>query len=102
MQHAHVSAHKLYQGEVSQCKRALTGLLMLRSAPVVTCKFGQDDLLHDGGQQAVVHVSLLQGAVLVEAVEQQRLEPDHVLEVFTLSLNRAKDKTREVEVRTEL
>lgn len=60
---------------------------------MATCEFGQDDLLHDGGQQAVVHVPPLQGAVLVEAVEQQRLEPDHVLKVFTLCLNRNRNRT---------
>lgn len=60
----------------------------VRPARVATCEFGQDDLLHDGRQQAVVYVPPLQGGQLVKAVEQQRLEPDHVLKVFTLCLNR--------------
>lgn len=67
---------------------------------MATCEFGQDDLLHNGGQQTVVDVPPSQGAVLIESVEQERLEPDHVLKVFTLSLNRKGD--REMDSRTEL
>lgn len=95
-------ATSVYRTEVSQCQRAIIGPLVFRSAPMVTCEFGQDDLLYDGWQQVVVHVPPLQGAVLIEAVEQQRLEPDHVLEVFTLSLNRNRKKRRKVDVRTEV
>lgn len=57
------------------------------SACLATCQFGQDDLLHDGGQQADVYVSFLQSAELIETVKKQRLKPDHVLEIFTLCLN---------------
>ena len=51
-----------------------------------TCQFGEDDLLHNRRQQADVPVSSLQHAVLLEAVEQQRLKPQHVLKIGTLSL----------------
>lgn len=60
------------------------------SACLTTCQFGQDDLLHDGGQQADVHVSFLQSAELIKTVKKQRLKPEHVLEIFTLCLNRRK------------
>ena len=52
----------------------------------LTGQLGDQHLLHDGGQQVDIHVSGPQGPLLLTAVEQQRLEPQHVLKVGTLRL----------------
>lgn len=57
---------------------------------VSTCQFGEDDLLNNSWQQVDIPVSSLQSAVLLEAVKQQRLKPEHVLKVCTIGLVRKK------------
>lgn len=54
-----------------------------------TCQFGEDNLLHDRREQADVAVAFLQRAVLLKAVKQQRLKPEHVLKVGALRLERS-------------
>lgn len=53
-----------------------------------TCQFGEDDLLHNSRQQADISISSLQSAVLLEAIKQQRLKPEHVLKICTLPLDK--------------
>lgn len=60
-----------------------------------TCQFGEDDLLHNSRQQADISVSSLQHAVLLKAVKQQRLKPEHVLEICTLSLEKKEQRISE-------
>lgn len=52
----------------------------------LTSQFGQDDRLHNSRQQADISIPSLQNVVLLKAVKQQGLEPEHVLEICTLSL----------------
>lgn len=59
-----------------------------------TRQLGEDDLLHNSGQQADIPVRSLQHAVLLEAVEQQRLKPEHVLEICTLILGRGGEREK--------
>lgn len=55
-----------------------------------TCQFGEDDLFHNSREQADIRIASLQRTVLLKAVEQQRLKPEHVLEVCTLRLDRGR------------
>lgn len=61
-------------------------------AGFATCQFGQDDLLHYRRQQADISISSLQSAVLLKAIKQQRLKPEHVLKICTLPLEREKKR----------
>lgn len=56
-----------------------------------TCQLGEDDLFHYGRQQAVISVSFLQSSLLIKPVEKQRLEPQHVLKIVALPLDRRKE-----------
>lgn len=62
----------------------------LRFADFPTCQLGEDDLFHYGRQQAVISVPFLQSSLLIKPVEKQRLEPQHVLKVVALPLDRRK------------
>lgn len=62
-------------------------------AGFATCQFGQDDLLHYRRQEADISISSLQSAVLLKAIKQQRLKPEHVLKICTLPLEREKKRT---------
>lgn len=81
--HQHWQKHKVRPFHPSLTTFRVEGL-----ADLPTRELGEDDLLHERRQQAVISVPFLQGRLLVEAVEEQRLEPEHVLEVFTLHLDR--------------
>lgn len=75
----------------------MTNLSMLSASVRVslTSQLGQDDRLHNSRQQADISISSLQNVVFLKAVKQQRLKPEHVLEICTLALEEWGNKTSE-------